>query len=67
MISAYKQGVIFLDESQYFAASKKFLEVEVLLPQSKWAPKAVLMASYSYYLQNYYSLAIENLKRYFKT
>ena len=28
---------------------------------------AVLMASYSYYLQNYYSLAIENLKRYFKT
>ena len=25
------------------------------------------MASYSYYLQNYYSLAIENLKRYFKT
>ena len=67
MISAYKQGVIFLDEGQYFAASKKFLEVEVLLPQSKWAPKAVLMASYSYYLQNYYSLAIENLKRYFKT
>ena len=67
MISAYKQGISFLDDGQYFAASKKFLEVEILLPQSKWAPKSVLMASYSYYLQNYYSLAIENLKRYFKT
>ena len=49
-----------------FETGKKFLEVEVLLPQSQWAPKSVLMASYSYYLQNYYSLAIENLKRYFK-
>ena len=67
MISAYKQGMSFLNEGQYFAASKKFLEVEVLLPQSRWAPKSVLMASYSYYLQDYYSLAIENLKRYFQT
>tara|TARA_B100001057_G_scaffold38910_1_gene35034 strand:- start:347 stop:1180 length:834 start_codon:yes stop_codon:yes gene_type:complete len=67
MISAYKKGMSFLDSGDYFAASKKFLEVEVLLPQSQWAPKSVLMASYSYYLQNYYSLAIENLKRYFKT
>tara|TARA_B100001057_G_scaffold155684_1_gene155950 strand:- start:1254 stop:2084 length:831 start_codon:yes stop_codon:yes gene_type:complete len=67
MISAYKQGINFLNIGDYFAASKKFLEVEVLLPQSQWAPKSVLMASYSYYLQGYYSLAIENLKRYFKT
>ena len=67
MISAYKEGMDFLNVGDYFAASKKFLEVEVLLPQSRWAPKSVLMASYSYYLQNYYSLAIENLKRYFKT
>ena len=67
MISAYKKGMNFLDSGDYFAAGKKFLEVEVLLPQSQWAPKSVLMASYSYYLQDYYSLAIENLKRYFKT
>ncbi len=67
MISAYKEGMNFLDKGDYFAASKKFLEVEVLLPQSQWAPKSVIMASYSYYLQNYYSLAIQNLKRYFKT
>ena len=67
MISTYKKGMSLLDKGEYFAASKKFLEVEILLPQSQWAPKSVLMASYSYYLQNYYSLAIENLKRYFKT
>ena len=67
MISVYKEGINFLNSGDYFAAGKKFLEVEGLLPQSQWAPKSVLMASYSYYLQDYYSLAIENLKRYFKT
>ena len=67
VISAYKKGMSLMEAGDYFAASKKFLEVEILLPQSKWAPKSVLMASYSYYLQNYYSLATENLKRYFKT
>ena len=60
MISAYNKGMDFLDTGDYFAAGKKFLEVEVLMPQSQWAPKSVLMASYSYYLQDYYSLAIEN-------
>ena len=67
MISNYNEGINLLEAQDYFAASKKFLEVEVLLPQSQWAPKSVLMASYSYYLQNYYSLAISNLKRYLKT
>ena len=67
IISAYSKGMSLIEAGDYFAASKKFLEVEILLPQSQWAPKSVLMASYSYYLQNYYSLAIENLKRYFKT
>ena len=67
IISAYSKGMNLMEAGDYFAASKKFLEVEILLPQSQWAPKSVLMASYSYYLLSYYSLAIENLKRYFKT
>ena len=67
IISAYNKGMSLIETGDYFAASKKFLEVEILLPQSQWAPKSVLMASYSYYLQNYYSLAIENLNRYIKT
>jgi len=67
MISAYKEGMRLLEFGDYFASSKKFLEAEILFPQSKWAPRSVLMASYSYYMQDYYSLAIENLKRYFQT
>ena len=67
MISAYEKGMDLFEVGDYFAASKKFLEAEILFPQSEWAPKSVLMASYSYYMQSYYSLAIENIKRYFKT
>ena len=67
MISAYEDGISLFEIGDYFAASKKFLEAEILFPQSQWAPKSVLMASYSYYMQSYYSLAIENIKRYFKT
>ena len=67
MISAYEKGVDLFEMGDYFAASKKFLEAEILFPQSEWAPKSVLMASYSYYMQSYYSLAIENIKRYFQT
>ena len=67
MISSYKAGVNLLDIGDYYAASKKFLEAEILFPQSKWAPKSVLMASYSYFLQGYYTLSIENIKRYLKT
>ena len=67
MISAYEKGMNLFEIGDYFAASKKFLEAEILFPQSQWAPKSVLMASYSYYIQSYYSLAIENIKRYFKT
>ena len=67
MISAYEKGMDLFEVGDYFAASKKFLEAEILFPQSEWAPKSVLMASYSYYMQGYYRLAIENIKRYFKT
>ena len=67
MISAYEKGMDLFEIGDYFASSKKFLEAEILFPQSEWAPKSVLMASYSYYMQSYYSLAIENIKRYFKT
>ena len=67
MISAYEKGMDLFKIGDYFASSKKFLEAEILFPQSQWAPKSVLMASYSYYMQSYYSLAIENIKRYFKT
>ncbi len=67
MISAYNEGYKALDEGDPFYAAKKFLEAELLFPQSEWAPKSALLASYSYYLQNYYAEALANLERYLKT
>ena len=67
MISTYKEAYEAMNEGDPFYAAKKFLEAELLYPQSKWAPKSALMASYSYYMQNYYAEAISNLDRYLKT
>ena len=47
-------------------AAKKFNEAEILFPQSDWAPKSALMAAYSYYIQDYYGDAIEELIRFKK-
>ena len=67
MISTYREGMEFLNNGDSFDAAKKFLESELLFPQSDWAPKSALMSSYAYYMQNYYSEAIFNLERYMKT
>ena len=67
MISSYKEGLENLDKRDYFFASKKFLEAELLYPQSKWAAKSALMASYSFYLQDFYAEALNNLERYILT
>ena len=47
-----------------FAA--KFNEVEILFPQSIWAPRAAIMAAYSYYTQDYYGDAIAELNRFLR-
>ena len=67
MVEAYKQAYEALEQNDPYFAAKKFLEAELLFPQSEWAPRSALMASYSYYLQNYYSEALFNLERYIKT
>ena len=67
MISAYKEAYKALNENDPYFAAKKFLEAELLFPQSKWAPRSALMAAYSYYMQNYYAEALMNLERYIKT
>ena len=67
MISSYKEGVRTLNEGDAFYSAKKFLDAELLFPQSEWAPKSALMASYSYYIQDYYSEAIFNLQRFIST
>ena len=67
MVSAYKEAYIALNEGDPYFAAKKFLEAELLFPQSEWAPRSALMASYSYYLQNYYTEALANLERFLIT
>ena len=67
MIQAYRDGIKALEENDIFFATKKFLEAELLYPQSEWASKSSLMASYAYYTDNNYSEAIFNLERFLKT
>ena len=67
MIQVYKEGVKALDENDTFFAAKKFLEAELLYPQSEWASKSSLMASYAYYIEGNYSGALYNLERFLKT
>ena len=65
--TAYKEAYKALEDNDPYFAAKKFLEAELLFPQSKWAPRSALMAAYSYYMQNYYAEALSNLERYLKT
>ncbi len=67
LISAYSEAMQNLKKNDHFFAANKFLEAELLFPQSDWAPKSALMASYSFYLQDYYSKSIFHLQRYMST
>ena len=67
MTVVYKEAFEKLKVNDTYNAAQKFLEAELLFPQSDWAPKSAIMASYSYYIQNYYSEALSNLERYLKT
>ena len=66
MIEAYKEGLEELKKGDAIFAAKKFNEAEILFPQSEVAPRAALMAGYSYYSQNYYADAIAELDRFLK-
>ena len=66
MIEAYKEGMSSLESGDVLFAAKKFNEAEILYPQSIWAPRAALMAAYSYYFQDYYGDAVAELERFIK-
>ena len=66
MIEAFKEGYQELENGDVLFAAKKFNEAELLYPQSKWAPRAALMAAYSYYSQDYYYDAEYELNRFLK-
>ena len=64
MIEAYNEGFEEFNRGDIFFAAKKFNEVELLYPQSVWAPRSNLMAAYSYYSQLYFTYAIVELERF---
>ena len=66
IIEAYEEGLKELEMGDALFAAKKFNEAEMLFPQSEIAPKAALMAAYSYYSQNYYGDAIAELERFIR-
>ena len=66
MMEAYKEGVKELKRGDVLLAAKKFNEAEILYPQSNVAPRAALMAAYSYYSQSYYGDSIAELDRFLK-
>ena len=67
LVTTYSEAMENLKKGDTFFAASKFLEAELLFPQSDWAPKSALMAAYSYYLQDYYSKSIFNLERFIST
>ena len=67
MITTYKEAMDAYNNGDLFFSSKKFLEAELLFPQSVWAPKSAIMGSYMYYLNGFYVESLDNLKRYLKT
>ena len=65
-LSSYEEAIEALKIGDAFFATKKFKEVESIMPQSKWAAKASLMASYSEYSRNAYDSSIFGLERHIK-
>jgi len=63
ILSIYVEAVEALKIGDAFFAGKKFKEVETLMPQSRWAAKASLMASYADYSRNAYDKSIFGLER----
>ena len=66
VLEAYEEGMKSLEYGDVLFAAKKFNEAEVLYPQSDVAPRAALMAAYSYYSQSYYGDSIAELDRFLR-
>ena len=64
--SIYVEAIKALNDGDAYYAAKKFGEVEILMPQTKWASKASLMASYADYNRSAYTNAIFKLERHIR-
>ena len=66
MMEAYKEGLKEFENRDFLLAAKKFNEAELLFPQSDWAPKASLMAAYSFYIDGFYNDSIFQIENFIK-
>ena len=66
ILESWNAGLKELEGGDALFAAKKFNEVEILFPQSEWAPKSTLMAAYAYYSQDYYSDTINEIMIFIK-
>ena len=64
MIEVYNQAMEEFESGDMIYAGRKFSEAELLYPQSIWAPRAVLMSAYGFFLQGYYKDSINDLERF---
>lgn len=64
MSDLYKKGMEALEEGDALFAVKNFQLAENIFPQSRWAPKTIIMSAYAFYSQDYYGDAIFELERY---
>ena len=64
MADLYKKGMKALEEGDVLFAVKNFQLAENIFPQSRWAPKTIIMSAYAFYSQDYYGDAIFELERY---
>jgi len=62
----YQEAVKAINRGDYFYASKKFSEAELILPKIEFSAKASLMSSYCLYLINFYPEANANLENFIK-
>ena len=63
VVAIYTDAVEALKRGDSYYAKKRFKEAESLLPQSKWAAKASLMAAFADYSRNAFSTSIFSLER----
>jgi len=62
----YKEGMDAFEKNDFFFASKKFSEAELMFVNVDLAAKSAIMSAYSLYGINFYDEALENLNRYLK-
>tara|TARA_B100001540_G_C15782325_1_gene631605 strand:- start:161 stop:991 length:831 start_codon:yes stop_codon:yes gene_type:complete len=65
-LEVYAEAVEALKKGDAYFAKRKFKEAEALMPQSKWAAKASLMAAYADYSRNSYNSSVFGLERHIK-